>query len=387
VYTIYTPHATAIERSPALQRSLVQLLLPKLQAAAVAMQLPADKRPPNLEWPTILMVARLLVAVELTGALKEELALVGGSHVSSSAQRALRSAAQLFAAAPDRCLDELTPETLTSLWTGLTLLLGLLRAIIDEACQQQQGQGSAAVPASQRKQMVQQVLQVLPQLPTGLRLAAEHEGGRATGVIADPLLTQCSAILAFIDPSLPAPGDPEAAPTWAYTVSSLAEVSVCCAASSALLRALPHMAALTALADQRQQRAGERAGIAANVHFIGKCAAAMDQYSCSMGSRGPWSAADGSAAVEALWQLHTTLCRCFHTSAAGTLTLPDGMEETLVICMSLCLHSVVCISTTMQEGLIDTTSGAEAPSRQVSSSCLQLACAALMATCRVSAAV
>ncbi|KAI3433910.1 hypothetical protein D9Q98_003712 [Chlorella vulgaris] len=327
----FQPHCTALYSNAALQSSMVQLLLPMLHTVALTVQLPADRRPPRLNIDNAALIADLLYGAERTGSLRAQVALAGDARLSNSAQRVLQSIAQLFAAAPSRCpIDEGTPDGLPFLWISLIQLLGVVCIFFNHDALQHQGQGSAAVPDAQRQHMVQQ-----------------H------------LLT------------------PEAAPTWAYTVNSLAEVSVCCAASSALLRALPHTSVLAELGDQERLVDGEHAGLAVGAQttqllrgsvysFITKCTVAMQLFSFSLGSRGPWSAADGSAAVEALWQLHTTLCRAVHSTIAGVFCTPHAMEPLLSLnCLTFCVQSAVCISTAVGEGSVDTSSGAEAPSRHL----------------------
>jgi hypothetical protein len=364
-----------LQSDDALQRSLVQLLLPLLNAAAVAAQLPADRRPTELSWSLVTHTVHLLSATELTGALREQLALNSYGTVRSSAQRALHSTAQLFAAAP---------FTVAFVWVGLIRLLGTMCSVFSEAFLQQQGQGSAAVPDAQRQQMVHQVLLVLPQLSAGLRLVAELPALAAGhphvvhSAAAAQMLVQCGNIMEFIDPCLPTRVGPAAIGRWAYTVNSFAEVTACCAASRALLQALPHMATAAARASQRQLVDGGHKGLAYKVlSFLYQSAAAA--YNFNLGSGCPGNAAGRTAAVEALWQLHTTLCRCFHSSAAGIWATADATEQMrMTICMNLCLQSAACISSTVQEGFGDASGGAEGPSRQVGSACVHLACAVLM---------
>jgi hypothetical protein len=397
-FHFYEPHWAAFQRDSALQRSLVQLLLPVLHTAAVAMPLPADRWPPELDFHMASLVFDLLAVPELTGELRDELAL-SGSGVSSGAWRALQSTLQLFAAAPSRsCPVEAPPDVMAHYWICLTRLLGTLCSLLNEALLRQ---GSA----SQRQPLVQQVLRVLPQLPAGLRLILEWDqlptDGLDVSVFAGAVVEQCANIVAFIDPCWPERVDSAAAGrsrAWEVVINNLAELSVCCAASSALLRALPHMAALAALSDQRQQVEGERAGLEAEAQlidqlaelvlsFVGNCAAAMDRFSCSLGSGGgPLSAAEGAAATEALWQLHTALCRCFHSTPAGTWAKPD-VRGALTSCMYHSLVSAAHISTAVHAGSAETSRGAEASSRcidaprQVSKGCLQPPCAELMAAC------
>jgi hypothetical protein len=286
--------------------------------------------------------------------------------------------------APVRCSDALTLTKLGPLWIGLTLLLGTVCLVCNEVLRRQSGQDRAAAGDAQRQQILQQLLPVLPQLPRGLRLVAEHETLAADqpnfSPFVEEVLNQCANILAVIDTCLAAPAGPAGGGGLSrrFAVSSLADVSVCCAASSALLLAVPPMAAL---ADQQQQRVeGERAGPTGDAQltrqvflFVGKCAASTLHFSCGLGSGGSWSAADCTAAAEALWQVHTALCRWFYSSAADFLATRDAVKQ-MMGCMHVCMHSAARISTA--GGLVETSSGAEPPfcyskvPRQVGASCL-----------------
>jgi hypothetical protein len=264
----------------------------------------------------------------------------------------LQTAARLFATAPAR------PEGVFKdvnhfpwLWVALLSLLSMAcsaRHIVQHAL------GRSTSPDVLRRQMARQLLQALPRLPVALRVAAEHAQLTAdsgaevacrtlsfTGRIANGFhLLASSGPQALADRHLTA----ETAPV-SSIVGSLADVPACCAAACALMQVLPHVAALQALAGavvDRRDQLGMKL-----VLPISGIAAAVRYYCQGMGSGGPWSAAEATAATEALWQLHTTLCRAVHGGTAG-LTVAQPHSELLLTSLAAGLDAALAAQAALQ---------------------------------------
>jgi hypothetical protein len=344
------PHALALQRDIGLQRSLVQVLIPALHAAAVAMQLPPDRRPCNVSWHTIMRVVDALMSAALDEQFKEQLASSAG--ISTVAQRVMQSTCRLLAAAPASCPDELTSSNFAALWHNLAALLGLTCSIQ----QQQQQQRGTSVPDAQRQKAVRLLLQALSRLPTALQVAADCQQDVAGCPLAKDALDMWRMLLSMMDhlrvqePGLSADDRIAAANGVCafHTIDSLADVPAWCSAGKALLQALPQVATVAALA-QQHQLAGEQpdAAIVPTTQMGSSisitASSIVDEvvrYCGTLASGGPWSAAACAASGEALWQLHTALCRCIHWIAAGSLAtaaMPVGLP-------SLVLNAAACVS-------------------------------------------
>jgi hypothetical protein len=327
--------AAALQLDASLLRKLVQLLLPPLHAAAAAMQLPADRRPSELSWSLVYSIMRGLRSETLIQAFKEQQA-VATTGDSSYAPRMLQMTAQLFAAAPASCPDTYMGDNeLAGLWLSLLWFLNVATCLVRSGAQPQAG--GAALPEALRQPMARQLLQALRRLPTALRVVAERAERQADSGLASGVLILANTIpKEFHQLASPSASDRQlaAAPDPDYSiVSSLADVPACCAAASAMVQALPHVAALEGLAQPEQSDAA-----AANLYSPGQLAvtlmvptsglASAVHHYCQ-GLEGGCSAADATAAAEALWQLHTTLCRGIYTSAAGLNVAKPHIEVLL----------------------------------------------------------
>ncbi|KAL4859676.1 hypothetical protein ACK3TF_000754 [Chlorella vulgaris] len=327
--------AAALQLEASLLRKLVQLLLPPLHAAAAAMQLPADRRPSELSWSLVSSITRGLRSETLSQAFKEQQA-VATTGDSSYAPRMLQTTAQLFAAAPGSCPDTFVGDNeRAGLWLSLLWLLNVGTCLVRSRAQPQAS--GAALPEALRQQMARQLLQALRRLPTALQVVAEHAARQAdSGLAAGVLILANTIPQEFHQLASPSASDRQlaAAPDLDYSiVGSLADVSACCAAASAMVRALPHVAALEGLAQPEQSDAA-----AADLYSPGQLAmslmvptsglASAVHHYCQ-GMEGRCSAADATAATKALWQLHTTLCRGIYTSAAGLNVAKKHIEVLL----------------------------------------------------------
>jgi hypothetical protein len=344
----FRPHLAALELDVSLQRSLVPMLVPPLHEAAAAMQLPADRRPAELSWVLVLSLTYALRSEPLTSRFLEHQAVESRGD-SSFAPRMLQTAAQLFAMAPasrpDNSMDD---NAFANLWAGL---LSLLSMACSTRIFSQQRQVVAALPAASRQRLARQMLQALQRLPTALRVAADFSRAHAdTKPAARSMLhLVCNCLYKFdllADRHLAAAPDPD------YSiVGGLADVPACCATAGAMLRALPYVAALETLAQLEQPLASEdapyRRGQLATALMLPTCGLASAVCDYCQGMEGAWSAADATAAAEALWQLHTTLCRGIHASPAG-LNVVKPHIETLLTSLVHCFKAALGLEAALQ---------------------------------------
>ncbi|KAI3433879.1 hypothetical protein D9Q98_003681 [Chlorella vulgaris] len=129
-------------------------------------------------------------------------------------------------------------------------------------------------------------------------------------------------------------------------LGSLAEVPNWCGAGSTTLQSLPQLMSLVAGAQQHQ---GQQARIAqellgaALIYAAGGLSEVILTNCSSTGSGGSFSAADGAPAIEALWQLHMTLCRFTHSVMAGSLAMPDVSVDSMLTAMTCLVAAAACI--------------------------------------------
>jgi hypothetical protein len=336
-----------LQHDAGLQHILVQLLVPPLHATAAAMQLPADRRPAELNWALVLVLMQALTSKALFSTVQGQLA-APTSGPSSFAPRLLQTAAQLFAAAPTTS-DDFDDFCLVDLWHDLLLLLPVACAARTDTWQQQ-GR-SALMPDAARQRVEWQLLLALQRLPVALQMAAEYAQVHTfPATAAKGSLTLACGIVSEFPPMARRQLAVEAALAYSV-VGSLADVPACCAAASAMVRALPHVAALEALAQPQvvheagadEYSRGQLANkLIVSIHWL---ANGVALYCESYG--GPCSAADAMAAMEALWQLHTMLCRAIHCSTAG-LAVPHIHIGMLLEASRFCSYSIFFVRAALQ---------------------------------------
>lgn len=372
---IFKPHAAVLASNSSLQRSLSQLLVPALHPMAVAMQLPADRRPADFNWIMVSSVVNVLSADELYKAVEEQVATASGSAVSNSAPRVLQSLVQLFVAAPASCPSDMEVGMHAQLWFYLFKLLGSTASMLTPTVYGQQ-QGSTAMTAMQRQHTLQQMLRALPRLPTALTVvlkASQHQAVEQDVQFhwlktpAGLMMGCCFNVLALLEqlsrgdtiPSAAAAvlGQSSSLPQYP-TLAGLHEVPAMCAASGALLRALPLAAQF--LADLERREVGEEeADVASEAlrsealellpeMLMGEACGMMSavHHFCCLTEGRTWSAADCASAGQSLWQVHTTLCRCVNCLAATGL--PHTLFAKLLIGLNLVHLSAVAVSAALR---------------------------------------
>jgi hypothetical protein len=118
-----------------------------------------------------------------------------------------------------------------------------------------------------------------------------------------------------------------------------------------MMRALPHVAALEMLTQLEQEfDSGQSAychGDLAETLLVPTSGLPSAVYRYCQGMEGAWSAADATAASEALWQLHATLCRGIHASSAG-LTVAHLYDDMLLSPLVHCLLAVAHVQAAQQ---------------------------------------
>ncbi|KAI3433826.1 hypothetical protein D9Q98_003630 [Chlorella vulgaris] len=332
---LFERHCEALQTNSGLQHNLVQVLTPALHVAAVAVQLPADRRPREFSWLRVVDVIDALTSEALFFTFCKQLASSSGG-ISTLAQRVLQSTFQLVSAAPESCPDDLTSFSFADLWCSLSCLLGATCGHVGESILQQQQRG-VAVPDFQRQKMVRLLLPALSRLPTALRVGEEHGTQDAEGCAgAEIALHRWKYLLQFLpqlrvqEAVLSADHSSASADDGhrCSMIDSLADISEWCAAGTALLQALPHAVTVSALADQQKQAEEQpdailEDGVPEEIDYV--ACGIVDEiatYCCTVASGSPWSAAHCAAAGEALWQLHTALCRCICSVAAGSMPMP-----------------------------------------------------------------
>ncbi|KAL4852781.1 WD repeat-containing protein 44 [Chlorella vulgaris] len=331
-----------------LQYILVQLLVPLLHATAAAMQLPADRRPAELNWALVLALMQALTSEALLSTFQEQLA-APTSGPSSFAPRLLQTAAQLFAAAPTNS-DDFDDFYLADLWQGLLLLL-TVACVARTDTWQQQGR-SALMPDAARQRVAWQLLQALQRLPVALQMAVEYAQVHETpATVAKGSLVLAFGIVNEFDLLTGRQLAATAAPVYSV-VGSLADVPACCVAAGAMVRALPHVAALEALAQPQvlheagpEYKCGQLASeLMLSTNWL---ANGVSLYCLGMGTGGAWSAADAKASLEAVWQLHTMVCRAIHCSTAG-LAVTHLHIDTQLAALNFCLNSFRLVRAALQ---------------------------------------
>jgi hypothetical protein len=413
----FAVQAAALRSDTRLQHSLVQLLISSLHGAAVTVQLPPERWPAKFDWLYMGNIAKLLGTEPLRPSFLEQLEQPG-SDSSTSAQRVLHSAAQLFAAAPASCPDGMTAVTFGKVWISLFSLLGAASSAIHETIERQQRQqGQAPRPAAQQQRMLAQLLLVLQQLPAAMRAvhdAVAADGGEEAGeqglleFLVEAMGDQCAFVLDLFNLLAFPDADHQTASSAASTnaesvLGSLAEVPAWCAAGSGLLRSLPHVAALLGPEEELVDSDSAYADSEEDHPLLGvyrrlvctadKMAGEISEYSISMDDGGPWSAAHCAAASEALWQLHTALCRCIQSHAAGGLPMSGEKVASLLKALEDSLYAAVFINEGVGCGADQANSSnsgdvsSAAKARQAASNCMLPAAERVVVPCMLLNAV
>lgn len=328
-----TPYAAAIKVSDSLPANLATLLVPIVHQAAVVLRLPRARQS-QWSWCTwrqasslagVLSWGRVSDTLQAYLCQPEQPRDNDAFSSSSNAQRLLATACQLMVHMPLNIAD-IAPDMVdgTPCPIGLMLcsfadLLGVVCFHIREALetpmlQQQAEQLPADSPGwqsdAQCHRMAQDLVQVLPRLPTTLQLLVE--GGRlryqAVYVLAITSVWQQAVFLldALMD-------------RCPLTVSSWLELTAWCTARNALLRGRVLTAAVVGQYDLETKENSALSDLAAAMLdslCLAVTAAAWAEEQHMSGFDAPLTAATAAAAETALWDLHTSFCRSAHQQTA-----------------------------------------------------------------------
>lgn len=177
----FQAHREVWQLQPSLAAPVLQQLISSFKAAAVAAQLPEERRPQWFDWLGVGHAASAVCSEALRSAYAACL------EVSSAELRVslLRAAAKLVQLAQAACEGAGWPPQLMISHCSLTALLGSLCTLlswrVDPAAVQQQPEPAAPAPASheERRQLAAALLPIAPSLAAQLRAVspADSAGG------------------------------------------------------------------------------------------------------------------------------------------------------------------------------------------------------------------
>lgn len=316
----FSSHAAAVQQDGSLGAGLVRLLAPAFQAAAIALQLPAEHRSSqHVAWSSrhVLSLAGVLSCNAVRAGLEVYLA-ADGPGIGRNALQVLQPACQLLSRVP-LDLQAATPAKQTEVVFHCFWLVSVLSGLLARSINDQRQQGSWRWDARAQR-ACDLLLQLLPRaVPLLLWWEPLTGQGRsfsleeAAGCMAHAMATWAELLEALWAPVDAAEPDPQV---------SLSAVAPWCAAASATLRSLAALAERTQQLDQTLAQTAE--GLAA------VAIAAVDQVTtalmeaCVQRSSGSSLLGDELAQITAaIFQLHTTACRAAHFSPAAWQLGPD----------------------------------------------------------------
>ena len=309
----FAPHAAAIEQHSAVAASLVRLLAPGVEAAATALQPPAEQRSAERskwKWQDVKGLAVVLAAEPLAAGLSAHLT-ADGPGIGANALQLLQPACQLLSRAPLDSWAEAAGEQPAALVDACWLLVHAVSAVLT---------GSAGCESSiwfsPRAQRASQLLLQLPERLTTLLLwreKADEPSPAAVLACTADAMSQALKLLLWL--ALP-PADTKV--LLGRPVDSLPEWQPWCTAGSALLRSLP------ALAELAQRCGGELpravAGLAQSSFTLSGGAGQVVScyaFSCNCTACGPTPQL--ASLYHAAFQLQTDVCRAVHWSQTAQL--------------------------------------------------------------------
>ncbi|KAL4439786.1 hypothetical protein ABPG75_002787 [Micractinium tetrahymenae] len=379
-------HRQLLQQNPDLALSLVAVLEPGLPAAAVALALPAERRPAGFTWQLAAVLANVLAMSELGDALQKHLGAAGSTDgsggagsgsrggrgsgsatASAAAQRLLLAGSRLLDLAVQRQAEEMDAETGSVIVGSCSLLLGLACGCIFDAVLEQHNQGRWR-RSQEQLCLVRTVRKAVAQLPAVLRLVSAGMPGqppppgqerqqqarqqqdaptrqRLFGSLPG-LFSEAATVCKYLAyaPTLlyamcyrsSGPSAQQAAPREPPPLlASLADVPDWCAAAVAALRVLPHCAALADAAQRPELRSSvapvdmsspdklAATSLTVAVHTALACEACVRDTLFA-----PTATAEAvHAAHDALWQLHSAFCRLADWLAAGGGSSLPGLQR------------------------------------------------------------
>lgn len=282
----FNSHKTAMCSEGPLCGRLAHLLLPLLAATASDLQLPEQQRPLGSTWGHAQQVAAAMAYLCATLGADSALA------ESGSLLRVLQLAAKLAILAPCSLGDELYV---------ILHLMGVAASGWQDSIH-----GQHAMTAQQSAHLAQQLLSTLPTfLPPLSHGNIMRVSWRGALLALDRVL---KLLKALADSSTPSLGH-----VWAWCMGTAAAVRLLAPLSAA--GQLPD-AAMAQAAAEASESVCHLGGAATNL--IVKASTAASRLNCLLGTAA--TAAAAAAALEAAWQLHSTLCRAVH-AGKGTCAM------------------------------------------------------------------
>lgn len=338
-----------------LKLTMAHIALRVLHTAAVAAQLPAERRPPTFSWD-----GAHHSAAALTDSCSHKHTFLEAAPSNSDVWRLAQSAAQLIACAPARVCDGFTPRDRLSCWYSL-------HGVLCMACSRLR---DAPPDLLRWRRLAPWLRDAMARLPdTLLAMTDAMEAPRGPDEASDDingsnfLCEYWSSILT--DALCPRPaqftaigsegggasgssgsGSGGSVGDLASAVTSCQEMAAWCTAGAALLQGLPQVAALaeqhTVASDSPDGFRGTSTVLAAAVVQAGNGIAAACQRAHHT-SPHLFQAAEPEllAAAEAVWELHTACCRAAHWQPPSDLESSWSAElRGQLLVALLCLQDV-----------------------------------------------
>ena len=307
----FAPHAAAIEQDAPLAASLVRLLAPAFQAAAIALQLPLEQRSAQHKDWSVMDASRLAVALSaesLRAGLAAHLA-ADGPGIGRSMLQLLQPACQLLTHLPGS--PEGTAMQNLALVDGCWRVLGAVSAAALSCSASQWRQGNCSWNEAAERAS-RPLLQLLPQLvPLLLWREQQQEAGGSEAFVqsASIALESCrSAVQVLIWLT-----DMRAKAVWAGAPLGALDLPWC-AAASGVLRSLPALSELVQRRGAMLRDAAQSLTPLLSLFAVGaaSCTCTEAGHLVRRSSKQDPQLAQLSAAV---FQLHTDCCRAAHCSS------------------------------------------------------------------------
>lgn len=303
----FAAHAAALQRSSSLATDVVRLLAPTFQAAAVALQLPPERRSAQhrgWSWTDLSVMAVVLASTPLRSSLLAHLA-ADGPGIGGNALQLLQPACQILSTAPEGMPPGQT-QLVNDCWAAVCCLFSTLRIL-----RQQLRGGFWRYKRSQQasRLLLQMLSQLAPMLLWREQLSVEHGFAGA----ANSMLTSAFIALSLLQVLTDASGTASAA---AGSASPMPVLLQLCAAASAVLRSLP---TAVELAQRHQRQLPQLAAECGEIAIATVNSAAASMLFFSRLSRSETADATIRARLStAAFSLHSVVCRAMHF-CAGTM--------------------------------------------------------------------
>lgn len=302
------PHADAITAQPWLRSEVVPLALSTLRRLAVALRLPEGRRPLGCGWHAVGPVAGLLSTEMLGPAVDAWCEAADGASFTA----VLAAAAQLVEDLPlERVITPTAAQQGGAAGSAVSwATMYYVVCLPGTLCTRATDAVLARQSSEQRRRVVQHALPAVSRLPQLLQLLAESspEAG-----LAERVLHFCSSVRHLVHQlALYLAAQQEQA--GAVVLCGLADAVACARAAAAVQRSLSHMYALL------QHSACSTVDIADVLLYIDaadRLAARAAKALAQEAAPEAMPAGGAADAQQAIWALHTALCRRVHRAAAA----------------------------------------------------------------------